>query len=909
NSEKSIDRFYAIAEDPLDGSLWFGSYSTIWRYDPTYGRFEKQDLDGIYTNSGAGCLFFDSKYRLWIGTEYSGLIRVDRDAGTGRWQNVKVYKANGTQAVLPDERVYTVSEDGQGAIWIGTANGLCRLNPDTDEIAGFGTAGGLVNTYITKLLWDPENEDMWFAHKQGLSKISTIDFNIDNYTVKGNTSDYEFMEGAGFRDIQNKLYFGGMDGFITFIPHHIQDNLSQPKLVFTRFSVLNKDIRIGESISGAPILTKDINLTESIRLAYTNNSFSIEFSALHFTDPKRNKYAYKLDGYDGTWVSADATSRSATYTNLPPGNYTFYLKGANSDGIWSEEAKTVKIYILPPWWMTYWAYSGYLILAIVAGYLGLRIVHNRQHLQQKLLAERLQREQVVALEKSKSEFFTQVSHEFRTPLTLILDPLQQLTSQESLSGERRKTYYDIMQRNTGRLLNLVNQLLDFRKIESDNMELVATSDDLLLIVRHCVQGFALQAKQQQVSLIFLTNEQEHFSFGVNRDAVEKIIYNLLSNALKYTPPRGEIRVSVRQDKDEALLQVSNTGEGIALEDINRIFDPFYQIKGNTVFGQNTGSGIGLSLVKSLAHQHGGHVQLTSAPNDSTLFTVTLSALQSPVNDNAVRPDPDKSEWMEEQYIAKKGEELILIVEDVPDIRDYLAMIIRDNGYRVATATNGEKGLDRAREMIPDLILSDIMMPGKDGMAFCFEVKSDERTSHIPVILLTAKQDMVVEKQGYESGADAYIVKPFLSELLMVRIKNLLASRQQLRKLFAGTPAFTVALESIGEKDKAFIHKTMALIEANMGVADLDVIWLAEQLYLSRTQLYRKIKALTDQSVHEFITSVRLKRGAELLVEGQMTVTEIAFAIGYSDTTAFGRNFQKHFGQSPKKYAQNKGQST
>jgi signal transduction histidine kinase/ligand-binding sensor domain-containing protein/DNA-binding response OmpR family regulator len=910
-SSAQMNRFFAIAEDPVDHSLWFGNYNGILKYDRQTNKFEKQSLQKYFSRSAAGCLFFDSKKNLWIGTEYSGLIQLKRDPQTQKWTDTIAYKGDGINPKLPDERVYSVAEDINGDIWAGTANGLCRINPKTQKIKLYTTADGLSDQYITKVLSDRKG-NVWIGHKKGLSKLNTRTNQIRNYSVRGSHQDYEFMDGSGcIEPSTGELFFGGIDGFISFSPEEIIDNLNPPKVALTDFEVLNKTVKIGEEINGEVVLSEALNLTKTITLGYEDKSFSIEFAALDFSGPSKSRYAYQLEGLDKNWIYTDASRRIATYANLSSGTYTFKVKAANSDGVWSQKPRTLKIIVLPPWWRTWWAYSLYLIVLGAIGFFLYRIFKTKQEYNHRILIESLKAEKAQELDALKSRFFTNVSHEFRTPLTLIIDPLESLLSGK-LSNDKAKEYYGVMHRNAVRLLVLINQFLDFRKLESGKLTLKVFKGDIVAFLRNVMAAFEFQAEQKNIDYQLETNLTE-LEFGFDADGVEKILYNLISNAFKFTPEGGRIVLNLSvsvENQGYIILSVTDNGMGIPAEKLDKVFESFYQVEDNNR-NDIVGSGVGLSLTKELVMLHKGTITVSSVPYKETCFTVALANLtETNSNLKSTQSIVNFQSNNNVEVVALETEEnksqsdtpIVLIVEDNDEIRNYIRMNL-DGDYKVIEAENGLQGLEIALDIIPDLIISDIMMPELNGLDLCRKLKTNEKTSHIPVILLTAQQSEQYQMEGYETGADAYISKPFSSAMLLVRIKNLIESRRKLRELFNKTTGFNPLVLGTNAADKAFLSKATALIEANLSNENFDVEWLASEMFLGRTQLYRKIKALTNQSAQEFITTIRLNKAAEMLLQGKLAVGEIAFMVGYTDPTSFGRVFQKQFGLTPKKYSQ------
>ncbi len=904
--QKDYSRFYAIAGDPLTKDIWLAYYNGILKYDDQTQAFQKQELD-FYGRSGAGFVFFDSKSNVWIGTEYSGLIQLKRNTATRQWTDTVVYarKTNHSRSAI--ERVYAIAEDQQGMIWIGGANGLIQINPITKAMKSYTVKEGLINHYITAVM-ATQPGFIWFAHKSGLSRLTINTGKIQHYTVQNQGDDYEFVDGtASFDRYTGEMYFGTTQGFVQFKLNEIVDNPFLPRTTFTELQILNKNVQVGDTINGRVVLTRPLHLTSSITLTHDDRSFSVTFSALHYTNPSRNQYAYMLEGQDKDWMNTDASRRVASYSNLPSGKYILKVKSSNSDGVWNQQPAMLSIIVLPPWWRTAWAYTVYVLLLLFLCFFIYRLVHMRQRYHRQILTERIKAEKAQELEVLKSNFFTNVSHEFRTPLTLIVDPLRYLLSKQDAT-EKEQAHYHVMHRNAQRLLALVNQFLDFRKIESGKIQLKPQRQNLAAFLKNTAAAFDFRAEEQGIHFSVHTQPQ-FITMGFDADVTGKILYNLLSNAFKFTPSGGTIKVqATAADENPQTVEiiVSDTGLGIPADQLDKIFDPFFQVEGTQ---QAAGTGVGLSLTRQLVALHRGTIMVSSNPETGTIFTVSLSNLPTEEvateNSMAIVIAEDRNHTSPVATAPQPVHEqpIILLVEDNEDIRQYIKQQLSET-YTLREAANGAEGLEKAMTDIPDLIISDVMMPGINGLEMCRQLKTDERTSHIPIILLTARQSDQYEVEGYQTGADAYVVKPFNMEVLQVRIKALIESRERLRELFGQSPEAYKNPSGLSEADKNFITKVSALVETNMSDAEVSVEWLAAQLFMSRTQLYRKIKAVTNQSVLEFVTGVRLSKAAEWLRLGQYTVTEIAFMVGYADASSFSRVFQKQYGVTPKKYGNN-----
>lgn len=903
--QSEYSRFYAMAEDPLTHHIWFCYYNGLLRYDPQTGAFEKQPT-GCYERSGAGSIFFDQHHNLWIGTEYSGLIHLERKSADNNWISTIKYPAGSSKAPSWCERIYAITEDKEGRVWLGGANGLAQLHPETGAVKTYTAQNGIANQYVTGMSIQG-NGDLWLAHKSGLSKINTQTGQVQNYAVQKPGQNYEFMDGAGFLDRSSgRLYFGSTEGFIYFQPAEIINNPYLPKPTFTLLQILNKTVNTGDTVNGRVVLSMPLHMTPAITLTYEDKSFSLEFSALHYSNPARNQYAYMLEGEDKEWIYTCAERRVASYANLAPGNYIMKVKASNSDGVWNTAPATIRIMVLPPWWKTTWAYGLYLLLIGLAFYLVYRIVKTRQAYHRKIVTERLKAEKAGELERMKTRFFTNISHEFRTPLTLIVDPLRILLTKQDAT-EKERSYYGVMYNNSQRLLTLLNQFLDFRKLESGKINLKPQSGDVVAFIRNTAAAFELKASQQQIDFK-VTADPGTSVIGFDADVLGKILYNLLSNAFKFTPAGGQIVVDVKaasEVPDEVAITVTDTGKGIPAENLDQVFEPFFQVERTE---QHAGTGVGLSLTKELAELHKGCISVTSEPGVLTVFKVVLASLKAGDQDviaTALAQESTEVNWVANAASDDPGvseKPVILIVEDNEDVRQYMAQHLSES-YTVLESVNGGEGVAKAIESVPDLIVSDVMMPILTGVDLCRQLKAEEKTSHIPIVLLTARQSEQNELEGYETGADAYVVKPFNMNVLLARVKNLIANRARLRERFSQSPDSYQNPFGLSEPDKAFLNKATELVTAHMSDAEVNVEWLAGQLFMSRTQLYRKVKAITDLSVHEFVTGIRLSKAAALLREGTYTVTEIAFMVGYSDASSFSRMFQRQYDMTPKKYSQ------
>lgn len=889
---------YAMLEDSK-GTLWVGTYDGLAKYDRKKDKFlyvSPTITGGIQIR----VIMEDRQKNLWIAMEDGGLTKLIRTSGSGNLPNFKSIRythIEGNDNTLISNRLYSLAEDDSGMIWIATNLGLSRLNPKNNTFKHFFMKDGLPDEIIMGLLFDGK-ESVWISHKKGLTRMNTKTFALQNFTVNDGLQGNEFNQNACFRDsATGEMFFGGQNGMNSFFPDNIQINKSKPRVVFTQLSVMNQVLRPGTKINDRVILEKSLLCTDEIVLSWWDKTFSLEFAALHYANPLGNKYKYKLEGIDHQWNFSSANIRTASYSQLPSGTYTFKVYGSNSDGIWSDTPATLRIKILPPWWFTWWA----IVVYMAIGLLVVLFVH-------KYIMSRIEISKKEEIHQSKLQFFTGISHEFRTPLTLIIDPLEKLIL-EKLDNDTVKKYHNLMHRNAKQLLLLINQLLDFRKLESGHLTLNRQLLDIVAFVKTVAASFESRAKDRNIHFVIQSNVSSlHTRFDASK--MNMVLNNLLSNAFKFTPDRGEISINItvlNEEKRRVAIKVADSGMGISEQDQEKVFDIFYQTE--HAASQNEGSGVGLALTKELIQLHGGEIVLESKIGQGAAFSVFL-----PISEEEVE---EEQEVEFAQEIVPQREEnvletpaqpidsatdlpLLLIVDDNADIRNYIELNFSAT-YRIILAANGAEGFLQATETIPDLVVSDVMMPVMNGLELCRQLKLDERTSHIPVILLTARQSDESKAEGYETGADAYVTKPFNTNVLQARIKNLLDQRQRLRELFSQGSSIEIKKITINSIDEVFLTKVVQHIHDNLEDEEFNINALSELLNMSRSQFYRKIKALTNQSLLDFVTTIRMNKSLEYLLSGDYNISETAYKVGYSMSSNFTRTFTRHFGVSPSKY--------
>jgi signal transduction histidine kinase/DNA-binding response OmpR family regulator len=770
-----------------------------------------------------------------------------------------------------------------------------------------------------------------------------VKFNTDEHTFKIydeqdgliNCKSIYYGYQAFYLSKNGRMYYGTADNIISFHPDNIRDNPDVPKIQVTSFLLFNDPLTIGPS----SILKKSITLTDTLQLTYNQNNISFEFAALDFTAPNKNQYAYILDGVDKDWVYS-GNRHVATYTNLDHGEYHFRVKGSNNDGIWNDVGTYLIIKITPPWWKTVWAYMLYLIFVVggiaATWHFQLRRINLRNELNQKSF----ETQKLQEVDQLKSRFFANISHEFRTPLTLILGPVEQLLS-ESFKGNIKKQYQIII-RNGRRLLRLINQLLDLSKLESGKMKLTVRQLNIVEVVKNYVQCFESLARRKNIILDFQAKNKSILLY-TDRDKIEKVLNNLLSNAFKFTPTRGRIGIKLSVDKnplyqsaEEAKkkspvlkgnqdvwlkLSVADSGIGIEPNRLDKIFNRFYQID-DTQKRNYEGSGIGLSLTRELVELHHGIISVESILDKGTTFHVYLPLGKNYYSTDEIELKDDYSHPIEESIAEKLASDDItlfsnqkdikpqentkskypklIIVEDNVDMRSYLKGNLIDE-FTIIEAIDGLEGFQKVVHEIPDLIISDVMMPGMDGFELCKKIKTDIRTSHIPVILLTARAESAHKVEGLETGADDYMVKPFITEELLIRSKNLIEQRRKLKERFSKEIYFPLDDVADTQVDNHFTRKLMKIVNDHLSEFGFNIDNLSDELGMSRMNLHRKIQGLYGQSPGNFLRTIRLKRGAELLKNKNGNISEIAYEIGFESPNTFSKNFRRQFGISPSEF--------
>jgi signal transduction histidine kinase/ligand-binding sensor domain-containing protein/DNA-binding response OmpR family regulator len=926
-----------------DGGVWLTSYRKLHKFNS-----QDQTFLNIALPFEPTTLLKDSKGKIWLG----------------KWAGVEVYdpQSNKHEPLInfPRTEVTSVVEDREENIWIGTIDGLCRYSLKTGQLDVFkhnpADPQSISHNRIEHLMIDQEGT-MWLGTFGGLNKMvpgtgepkfrhwrttnshlphdlvfgvidggdGTLWMSCGNrishfFPQSGDFRNYDHSDGLyghlifkGLRSHRGEIYFSSRDGLIAFHPDSLKDNLYLPAVAITGFYIHNEPVSVvgsyGDTLSWKTPLAHTITYTDEVAVTHLQNDLTFEFAALNYIKQEKNQYKYKLEPYEKKWIETSADNRIARYTNLSPGRYTFHVIGSNNDGAWNQEGATLVIVIAPPWWKTWWAYSLYAIVAIVIFFSLRRYDINRVVLKHRA-------EQLSELDTLKTRFFANISHEFRTPITLILGPLKDLYDHSTSYDQR--TLFGTMLRNAQRLLRLVNQLLDLSRLEAGKMKLHASGTDLVQFLKEIAASYESLATDKKIKFFFYPEVQDLVMY-LDAEKMEKVVHNLLSNAFKFTREGGEIILNLKAGENESIIIVKDTGIGISAGQLDKVFDRFYQVDSSQTRSYE-GSGLGMALAKELVELHHGTISLESIEGRGSTFTVRLplgkehlrkDELTDTGVNGKIKATSEELITAEDTFGPENGTEItvtpslhlpvLLIVEDNADMRHYIRKTMADQ-YQIMEAEDGKAGVSLALESVPDLIISDIMMPEMDGYKLCELIKTNELTSHIPIILLTAKADRESKLTGLETGADDYLSKPFDADELKLIVRNRIEERRKMRERFSREMILRPRQIAITSLDEKFLAKVLAIIEKNMDNELFSIDELSREVGYSNMHFYRKIKALAGQQPSQFVRTIRLKRAAELLAKNSDNVSQIAYSVGFSSLSYFNKCFKEQFGVTPGKYA-------
>ena len=903
NSNLPSNNIYSIISDE-NGGLWVASLEHLLHFDIDKRNFTIVDKDqnGRKLQQYNRLLFRDSRRRIWVGGEMG--VSVYNQIGTDFLANTDFH----IDPILQQAFVNCFYESTSGYIWIGTHSGLFAMKEGSKELLQYTTTDGLPSNVIYGIMEDAYAR-LWISTNQGLSCLNPENGKFRNFTILDGLQGNQFNAGSYCRQDNGYMLFGGVNGITLFRPETLIDNPYTPKPVINKLFVYNKEVLPNDETG---ILSETVEYADHITLSSSQNSFAISFVVSNYIAGKHNTFAYKLEGYNDEWYRQNDTS-PVSYSNLPAGDYTFYIKAANNDGKWNEEPTVLHIRVLPVWYCTWWALSLFALSFMLVVFGIVRYFWLRKSMQAEILMERLDKEKQEEISQMKIRFYVNISHELRTPLTLIVAPLQELLSRISGHWEHEQLLY--IQRNTNRLLHLVNQLMDYRRAELGIFELRLVSANAYKRVLNSFMNYESLSKKKDIDYNFYTELQDK-ELLFDENYLDLIVNNLLSNAFKYTEEGESITVKLYQEAGDLVLQVTDTGIGIPKEKQEKIFERFYQVESG-----REGSGIGLSLVQRLVELHHGRIELESEPGKGSTFSIYLPQDKSVYSreellggeENADNQrvystnahdvyigdeEEADTESEEDENTNKRG--TLLVVEDNKELRQYLV-----NGlsglFNMLEAENGQKALDILKEKEVDLIVTDVMMPVMDGAKLCKLVKQNLRTCHIPIYMLSAKADIKYQLEGLQVGADDYIAKPFSMAILKAKIMNMLRTRHRIFEHYSNTTEIEPEKLTNNTMDEELLRKAIAVIERNMDNVEFSTEQFAREMNMSRSNLHLKLKAITGKSAIDFIHKIRFNRACQLLQEGKYNVSEISFMVGYNTPSYFAARFKKYIGCLPTEY--------
>lgn len=916
-----LNAVYSIYKD-TKGRVWVGTLKNLCLFDYKSKSFSL--IDSVFEVKS---ILQDQQGRLWFNSVKSGLLLYDENTQTFRkWQptNAKVQTS-------VFNRVNHMTEDESGDIWLATGeSGVFRLDIETLNLISYNDSDGLP-TNQTYAIVEDNYQNMWVSMANGLARINRNTGVITSFESYDGLYDASFSRQVVLKINNGELLFGGSNGFVIFQPADMGKNIFVPPVYITGFKIANMPVDFKSQKS--PI-DKPIWQTKALTLKHNKSDITFEFSALNYSTPEKNKFKYKLEGFDNDWVYS-GKERRAIYTNLDPGKYRFNVQASNNDGIWNEEGATLQVTILQPFWNTWVAYIIYSLAVFVILSAVYRYFKLKDDFRKNLLKERIQRKKDEELHAFKLQFFTNISHEFRTPLTLISGPLQQILALKSIDNSIRNKI-EMVYKNTHTLLNQINQLMDFRKVETNNVSMNFALVNIGKLLNEQLNSFLLMAEQKHITLK-MNMCAEMINAEVDIEKFKSVFFNLVSNAIKFSGNDTTISINLHSKRkivnfttgytnkvirnnstdDNSFFEISikDEGAGIHKEDLEKIFNRYFRVNSSKNI-HIPGSGIGLAVVKSFVELHQGNIIVNSAPGTGTSFVIHF-----PKRVSMVLPDSEKKEIVIKDTIDYHTETLLAAEQQSEDLSDFkttgpmhLVLIVDDNPdmiqfledslsgmYAIIKAYDGVTGFQAAKAHMPDLIISDIMMPVSDGFELCEKVKSEPITSHIPVILLTAKTSVENRITGFETGADAYIAKPFDLRLLKVLIKNLIGQRTKLKEIFAKKIEVNPTEVTATSLDEIFISKALEIVEENMSNPELDTDIFCNKLGMSRTNLHNKLKAITGQSTTEFVRSIRLKRAAQLLSSGGYNVNDVVYMVGFTSPSYFTKCFKEYFQKLPNQF--------
>lgn len=891
------------------GNVWVGTNGQgVNMYNPstkTFNRFSKYEKGAnfIQLNGYIRSIEEDRNGNILIGTNGAGIAVYSPSTG-------RSYILNSQNSKLPKNNVNSILVSSDGTTWVGMSEGgLARYDEKKQQFVAYSETQGLANEVVYKILEDNSGQ-IWVSTNKGLSCFDPKREKFRNYSYYNGLQRSPFVIGAGLKLADGTLFFGGVDGFNYVNPGRLRSNMNIPRVVFTDLKISNRSVVPSEDAE----ITEHISVAREVSLDYKQN-FSLSFVALNYTSPQENRYMYKLANFDKDWNNVGSVN-TAVYTNLDPGQYTFYVKAVSEAGGWESPVTSIIVNVRPPLWRTVYAYVFYLL---VAGgtlwffrYRGIKkleakfaMEQERRKVQQMIEQERRDAEHLHEFDQMKIKFLTNLSHEFRTPISLIMGPVEQLLQVETSSEKSGKL--SMVRRNARRLLNLVNQLLDLRNMEENELRLNASEEDFIAFCRDVAESFRDLSSRKGINFEFRSSLKYYFT-SFDKEKVERVLFNLLSNAFKFTHQGGEVVLKIdKAENDAALcLRLSDTGIGIEDNARDKIFERFFQSETRASI-LNQGSGIGLSITREFVKLHGGTIEVESIAGKGSTFTIyfpfkSIEEEDQLTDENVlVNPAgeglPEHNEELQQSYSQLP---VVLLVEDNDDFRFYL----KDNlktFYRIVEASNGKEGWQKVLSSHPQLVVSDISMPYASGIDLCRKIKGDKRTSHIPVLLLTALTGEENQLLGLETGANDYMTKPFNFEILNVKIRNLLTLNERLKNTYTKQIKVLAPEVKVEKDNEKLLSKVIQYIESNLTNPQLSVEDLSRKIGMSRGSLYSKILESTGQTPVEFIRSVKLDKAAVLLEKSDINIAQISYSVGFSTPNYFTRAFKARFNMLPSEY--------
>jgi len=887
--ENTLDanNIYAIYRDSLE-NIWIGTTSGINLYNRQSDNFTRvRNLNEMVMD------ILQTGNQIWFATINRGLQKLDLESG--KWTEY-TFESDNEHSLISNDVICLCTDEGQ-QLWIGTNHGLCRYDAEKDIFIDERVE--FQSNYICKIF--TENGNLWIATLKGLICYTPSTKQYRQFTKSDGLLSDLFTPNSGFQSSSGRIYIGTPNGFNAFYPKQLVRNEYKPSIEITDFQLFNKPVNMNDLVS------RNKQDQSVLTLAHNKNSFSFGFTALSFFAPEKNQYVFMLEGFDKSWNGA-GKERRATYTNIPPGNYTFRIRASNNDGVWNDEDYTLGIIIKPPIWWNGWSITLY-ILSIIAGliylYYWLREKERKKN-EEKIVKIRSEKEKETY--RSQIEFFTHIAHEVRTPLSLIIAPLEQIIDNSGNLPDSTREDLNVMRSNSQRLLTLVNQLLDFSKIEKGGIQISVSNQNIRCLLLEIYQQFEPLVEQKHIRFEYLSDVTD-LETMTDQENLTKVVSNLLSNASKYTTDYIALVLQANFSEDSYRITVKDNGPGIPESEIDHIFNPFYQVPGQL----KSGTGLGLFLVKTIVNALGGKIDLTTEPGKGLTVSVTLPKTSGgetpplPEEKHVEKRRNCEAATVEKIDISntcpdteEEEKQTLLLVEDD---REMLSFIRKQflNDYVVYTANDGKEGIAVLENHPIDIIITDMMMPNMDGIAFCKTVKQNFLWSHIPVIMLTAKTSVVSKIEAFEIGADAYLEKPFLISYLSARIRNLLESRRLLFQKFTQTPYASLKSIAGNKTDEEFLVKLNEIIEKNIENSDFSIDDLAKEIGISSSGLFAKIKQISGVTPNRMILSMRLKKAAELLSEGRYRVNEVCYSVGFNNPSYFAKCFQKQFGKLPKDF--------